>query len=428
MASTTTARSDTPQLHRRRSSRAAPGEKFDDYIIRRKAEIEHQHKKVSIYTSPLLVGHYFIMYVFYEVRSAIMYLYGRGRPTLGMLMTLVGLIYVAYQIQGPHQMVIQQMQRIGIWYGYWVLLGIASAFGLGTGLHTFLLFLGPYIAEVTRAAYECQGADLLIRDGVSYRLQCHDGGASNTTAIMGTAAVSLWDIYQKIQWESFAWGAGTALGELPPYFVARAVALSGGKSEELADFEANLQKSSHERSFKEHITHLVYNGMKRLGFFGILLFASIPNPLFDLAGITCGHFLVPFATFFGATFIGKACVKASLQSLIVILAFSNDTLNTFLGTLERTAPALHRIVERVIHEQTDKIGQPTTDEFGNEQTNLFGIAWNVFLSLMLCYFVISSVESLGLAYMKREHQEEMKRLEQRHQQQQRRTSTVPEEE
>lgn len=53
--------------------------------------------------------------------------------------------------------------------------------------------------------------------------------------------------------------------------------------------------------------------MKRLGFFGILLFASIPNPLFDLAGITCGHFLVPFATFFGATFIGKACVKASIQ-------------------------------------------------------------------------------------------------------------------
>ena len=35
-----------------------------------------------------------------------------------------------------------------------------------------------------------------------------------------------------------------------------------------------------------------------------LLLASIPNPLFDLAGITCGHFLVPFWTFFGATLIG----------------------------------------------------------------------------------------------------------------------------
>jgi hypothetical protein len=36
---------------------------------------------------------------------------------------------------------------------------------------------------------------------------------------------------------------------------------------------------------------------------------KIPNPLFDLAGICCGHFLVPFKTFFLATFIGKAIFK-----------------------------------------------------------------------------------------------------------------------
>ncbi|KAI8148582.1 hypothetical protein BJV82DRAFT_592636 [Fennellomyces sp. T-0311] len=375
-----------------------------EYIIRRKAEIEHQHKKVSIYKSPLLVGHYFIMYVYYEARSALLYLYGQGRATLGILVAAAGMVYIAYQIEGPHQMVIQELQRMGVWYAYWVALGVASAVGLGTGLHTFLLFLGPYIAEVTRAAYECQGADLLTRDIASYRLQCH------VSVVSGTAVVSLWDIYRRIQWESFAWGAGTALGELPPYFVARAVALSGGKSDELKEFESNLSKAP--TTVKQWTMHIVYNAMKRLGFFGILLFASIPNPLFDLAGITCGHFLVPFATFFGATFIGKACVKASLQSLIVILAFSNDALTTLLGTLEKSAPALHSIVEKVVHEQAHKIGK-STDEFGNEQTNMFGIAWNIFLSLMLCYFVISSVESLGLAYMKREHEEEMKRLEQR---------------
>jgi len=43
-----------------------------------------------------------------------------------------------------------------------------------------------------------------------------------------------------------------------------------------------------------------------------LLF-QIPNPLFDLAGITCGHFLVPFGTFFGATLIGKAIIKMHVQ-------------------------------------------------------------------------------------------------------------------
>lgn len=52
---------------------------------------------------------------------------------------------------------------------------------------------------------------------------------------------------------------------------------------------------------------------------------QIPNPLFDLAGITCGHFLVPFWTFFGATLIGKAIIKMHIQKLFVIIAF-NETL------------------------------------------------------------------------------------------------------
>ena len=42
-------------------------------------------------------------------------------------------------------------------------------------------------------------------------------------------------------------------------------------------------------------------------------YLQIPNPLFDLAGITCGHFLIPFWTFFGATLIGKAIIKMHIQ-------------------------------------------------------------------------------------------------------------------
>merc|ERR1712010_270020 len=64
--------------------------------------------------------------------------------------------------------------------------------------------------------------------------------------------------------------------------------------------------------------------VERVGFFGILACASIPNPLFDLAGITCGHFLVPFWTFFGATVIGKAVIKMHIQKIFVILAFNKE--------------------------------------------------------------------------------------------------------
>lgn len=51
---------------------------------------------------------------------------------------------------------------------------------------------------------------------------------------------------QKVKIESVMWGAGTALGELPPYFMARAARLSGydpDDEEDLKEFE-ELQKKS----------------------------------------------------------------------------------------------------------------------------------------------------------------------------------------
>lgn len=50
-----------------------------------------------------------------------------------------------------------------------------------------------------------------------------------------------------------------------------------------------------------------------ISFLGAVVYFQIPNPLFDLAGITCGHCLIPFWTFFGATLIGKAIIKMHLQ-------------------------------------------------------------------------------------------------------------------
>ncbi len=48
-----------------------------------------------------------------------------------------------------------EWERYGLWCLWWVGLGVLSSVGLGTGLHTFLLYLGPHIAAVTMAAHEC---------------------------------------------------------------------------------------------------------------------------------------------------------------------------------------------------------------------------------------------------------------------------------
>jgi hypothetical protein len=34
--------------------------------------------------------------------------------------------------------------------------------------------------------------------------------------------VTFWELLSKVQFEALMWGIGTAIGELPPYFVARA--------------------------------------------------------------------------------------------------------------------------------------------------------------------------------------------------------------
>ena len=56
---------------------------------------------------------------------------------------------------------------------------------------------------------------------------------------------SIWNIMSKVRIESMMWGAGTALGELPPYFMARAARLSGydpDDEDDLAEFEELQRK------------------------------------------------------------------------------------------------------------------------------------------------------------------------------------------
>lgn len=84
----------------------------------------------------------------------------------------------------------------------------------------------------------------------------------------------------KVRLESFLWGAGTALGELPPYFMARAARLSGydpEDAEDLQEFE-ELQKKR-ELGEKLNLFEKLKLGMERIvervGFFGILACASV---------------------------------------------------------------------------------------------------------------------------------------------------------
>merc|ERR1712029_788653 len=195
------------------------------------------------------------------------------------------------------------------------------------------------IAAVTMAAYECGTTDF-PSPPYPDSIICPESNqnAEVKKAASEAAVISLWAIMSKVRVEAFCWGAGTALGELPPYFMARAHRLSGydpdedeNEFEELQEKLANNEEMNWFDRAKLGIERLV----ERVGFFGILACASIPNPLFDLAGITCGHFLVPFWTFFGATVIGKAVIKMHIQKLFIIFAFNEKLIEAAVSQIHK---------------------------------------------------------------------------------------------
>ena len=113
--------------------------------------------------------------------------------------------------------------------------------GLGTGLHTFILYLGPHIAAVTMAAYECGTTDF-PSPPYPDSIICPDENPEAKKAATEAAVMSIWAIMSKVRIEAFCWGAGTALGELPPYFMARAHRLSGYDPDEEEDEFVELQE------------------------------------------------------------------------------------------------------------------------------------------------------------------------------------------
>ena len=62
---------------------------------------------------------------------------------------------------------------------------------------------------------------------------------------------SIFNIMSKVRLEAMMWGVGTALGELPPYFMARAARLSGydpDDKEDLKEFEELRKKKQNSDS------------------------------------------------------------------------------------------------------------------------------------------------------------------------------------
>ncbi|XP_042074779.1 vacuole membrane protein 1 isoform X4 [Haplochromis burtoni] len=292
-----------------------------------------EREALVLWKKPLLTLHYFTLELLITLKGWTWRLWQQRQTVFGLL-TLLILLSIAYRIEGAHTQ-------------------------------------GPHIASVTLAAYECGSVDF-PEPPYPEQIVCpqqeapaSDSGAEQVgVEAVGSETlqgkVSLWTILSKVRLEACMWGVGTAIGELPPYFMARAARLSGTEpdDEDYQEFEEMLDQAEATQDFSSRAKVGVQKLIQKVGFFGILACASIPNPLFDLAGITCGHFLVPFWTFFGATLIGKALIKMHIQKLFVIITFSKhivEQMVSLIGSVPLLGAALQKPFREYLEAQKAKL-------------------------------------------------------------------------
>jgi len=215
---------------------------------------------------------------------------------------------------------------------------------------------------------------------------------------------SLYKNFLKVCWPCFLWGTGTALGEIPPYAISRAARLAGIANKEFEE----IQEAHSKWTFLGSMKVWMINFLQKHGFIGVILMSAWPNAAFDLCGICCGHFLMPFWKFLAATFIGKALIKINLQACFFITLFTEEHLANLIGAIERIIPdsldpcvtivgkECHTIINNTLHDARNNFHQNSLN--ARDDASLLKIVWNSVIFIFIGYFVVSFIEQFAQAH------------------------------
>uniref|UniRef100_A0A7N0T7R4 Vacuole membrane protein KMS1 n=1 Tax=Kalanchoe fedtschenkoi TaxID=63787 RepID=A0A7N0T7R4_KALFE len=207
-----------------------PSSSHSSQISGLREKYDNELESLSLTTQPLKTLKYFVYALIEYMKKSTSYLLAKGGWHL-LIITLIGAVVVfLLAMDGPHEKHIEELRHY-VWFVFWwVALGVASSIGLGSGLHTFVLYLGPHIAFFTIKAMQCGRVDLKSAPYDTIQLkrtpswldkECSEFGPPIFASSHGLR-VPLSSILPQVQLEAILWGIGTALGELPPYFISRA--------------------------------------------------------------------------------------------------------------------------------------------------------------------------------------------------------------
>jgi vacuole membrane protein 1 len=309
---------------------------------------------------------------------------------------------------------------------WWLLLGIVSSIGLGTGMHTGLLFLFPHIIRVHSMAERCGDVNFNTWSNIWFNSEdfvCMDMTMTENTK------VSVISVFFKVFIPCLLWGTGTAIGEIPPYLLAynKRKLNESLHDDDALDQDQDGTQTQDETLVKKITRQIdqVYHKMeqwmidfvKTYGFYGVILLSSWPNAFFDACGLCCGYFLMPFWTFFGAVLIGKALIKVNFQSLGIILMCSREFLDSLTHGIHRVtgisiATWAHGFITMI---KTGTHGQKI-DHTESEQWLGLGLdldlskIWNLLIFLIIGSFLVSCIHEFVQKKQKDYDEKYLKRI------------------
>ena len=315
---------------------------------------------------------------------------------LFFLLPLVVVYLFAVNIEGIHRGFVDEITIWGKFVLWWVGLGVLSSVGLGTGMHSGLLFLFPHIFFVVSTAEKCNNLNFDTRTNMWANVM-KPGDTFACVSASTNYDVTLFGLLLKSGLACMLWGIGTAIGELPPYATSYAARMAGKEDEDLEELLADTSKADVVARMKTWMLNLV----NKYGFWGVLLLSAWPNALFDLTGICCGHALMPLATFLSAVIIGKAFIKVNGQMLLFTLLFSNKYRNVAVDKLAGMAAIFGFDGSRITKMLHDAVAKFSTGGAGaGESQSLLATAFQYSITIVILLFVKSCIEQFAQSRQK----------------------------
>ncbi|CAN1807735.1 hypothetical protein LINPERHAP1_LOCUS25142, partial [Linum perenne] len=360
------------------------------YVTELREKHHQELENLTIATQPIKTLKFFVLSIFQYFKLCVLYLLGKGVWLMLLSAVVVAFVFLVPTIDGPHEKHLEEVYhylRFGLW---WIALGVASSIGLGSGLHTFVLYLGPHIALFTIKAMQCGRVDLKsapydtiqLDRGPSWLDKDCDEFGDPIFQSHNLLRVPLSSILPHVQIEAVLWGIGTALGELPPYFISRAARLSGSNIDSMEELEVVSSEGDGVIATRlKTIKRWLMSHAQHLNFFTILALAS-------------------------TVFIICVCNNQLLNWV------ENEMIWMF-SFIPGLASILPNLITK-LHEMREKFLAPTPALPSTKQVKKwdFSLAavWNTVVWLMLLNFSFKIVSSMAQTYLKRKQEKEFTEL------------------